>query len=154
MTGTNLEKINNSYLLQRCTRSGFKLCKLSATDTDIYKKPFRMAGKSLQGLEAAAQKWLAIKNAWKTKWWYSFQICRISCIWRPKSDQEVLKTIKECNEAGIKKNDNGWRYHPLSRCITNKLVYKTTTMYWLGMNLNQWAQMRTYKKIKILMCSE
>lgn len=125
----------------------FKLCKLSATDTDIYTKAVQeMAGKAYRVLAAAQSDWQNQELPEKQSDIH-FRFAGLVAFEDPIRP-EVPKAIKECNEAGIKVIMITGDYPATARCIAKQIGLQNDDNVLTGDELKSMSADDLQKKIK------
>lgn len=125
----------------------FKLCRLSATDTDIYTKAVQeMAGKAYRVLAAAQSDWQNQELPEKQSDIH-FRFAGLVAFEDPIRP-EVPKAIKECNEAGIKVIMITGDYPATARCIAKQIGLQNDDNVLTGDELKSMSADDLQKKIK------
>ena len=125
----------------------FKLCRLSATDTDIYTKAVQeMAGKAYSVLAAAQSDWQNQELPEKQSDIH-FRFAGLVAFEDPIRP-EVPKAIKECNEAGIKVIMITGDYPATARCIAKQIGLQNDDNVLTGDELKSMSADDLQKKIK------
>jgi len=125
----------------------FKLCRLSATDTDIYTKAVQeMAGKAYRVLAAAQSDWQNQELPEKQNDIH-FRFAGLVAFEDPIRP-EVPKAIKECNEAGIKVIMITGDYPATARCIAKQIGLQNDDNVLTGDELKSMSADDLQKEIK------